>query len=263
MADQDEPRSPRLNIDPEGEARYPIEKMTRGGRRRASADDIHKTAGRMPPQAMDVEQSVLGAMLLEKEAIARAVEVLPQGSFYDSRHGKIYQAILSLFDRNNPVDLVTVSEELKRRGELDDIGGSYYLTELTAKVATSANVEYHARIIAEKSLLRQFIEVASLLVGKAYEPGFDAFELLDEAEREIFPDIRLATSPQRLAHQGHHQAHHRAPGEPARARGRRDGCAERVHPARRHDGRLAELRPHHHRGPALHGQDGDVPFDGA
>ncbi len=200
MSDHDEPRSTRISIDPEGEARYPIEKMTRGGRRRTAAqDNILATAGRMPPQAVEVEQSVLGAMLLETEAIARAVEVLPQHSFYDSRHRKVYQAILSLFDRNNPVDLVTVSEELKRRGELEDVGGAYYLTELTAKVATSANVEYHARIIAEKSLLRQFIEVASLLVGRAYEPGFDAFELLDEAEREIFQisdsQLRKSASP--------------------------------------------------------------------
>ncbi|NNE70817.1 MAG: replicative DNA helicase [Rhodothermales bacterium] len=142
--------------------------------------------GRIPPQAVEVEQAVLGAMLIEPEAIPRAIEILQPGSFYSDRHNKIYEAIRSLFDRTNPVDIITVTDELKRREELETIGGAYYVSELTAKVANAANVEYHARIIAEKSLLRQMIDTMGTLIGKAYDPGSDAFELLDSAESDIF-----------------------------------------------------------------------------
>ena len=188
MADQDDPKPRRLNIDPEGPgARYPLEKMTRGGRRRPGAGPGGAGAGgRVPPQATDVEQSVLGAMLIEREAIPKAVEILNDEAFYDAKHQKVYGAILALFERGNPVDLITLTEELKRRGEIDAVGGAYYLTELTTRVASAANVEYHARIIAEKSLLRKMIETMTGLVGKAYDTSADAFELLDEVERDIF-----------------------------------------------------------------------------
>lgn len=186
MSDQDELKPRRLNIDDQSQ-RYPLEKMTRGGRpRRAEITDLHQQAGRVPPQAVSVEQSVLGAMLIEREAIPRAIEILREDSFYSSKHRQIFGAILSLFERSNPVDLITLTEELKRRGELDDVGGAYYLTELTTAVASAANVEYHARIIAEKALLRNMIETMTVLIGQAYDPGADAFELLDEAEGEVF-----------------------------------------------------------------------------
>lgn len=141
---------------------------------------------RVPPQAADVEQAVLGAMLIEREAIPRAIEVLPPDAFYDPRHTKIYTAIMSLFDRSNPVDMITLTDELSRRGELESVGGAYYITELTTAVASSANVEYHARIIAEKSLLRKLIETLSSHIAAAYDPSADAFELLDETESDIF-----------------------------------------------------------------------------
>ncbi|RMH65148.1 MAG: replicative DNA helicase, partial [Bacteroidetes bacterium] len=188
MSEQDQPKPRPLRIDPDdlGQS-YPLETMTRGGqRRRAQVFNIQEKSGRVPPQAVDVEQSVLGAMLIEREAIPRAVEILPPDAFYTSKHQKIYQAIISLFERGNPVDLITLTDELKRRGDLDDVGGAYYLTELTTRVASAANVEYHARIIAEKSLLRKMIETMTVLVGKAYDPASDAFELLDHAEKEIF-----------------------------------------------------------------------------
>jgi len=152
--------------------------------RRSSA--LPAAPGRVPPQATDVEQAVLGAMLIEREAIPRAIEVLPPDSFYDPRHTRIYQAILSLFERGNPVDMITLSDELRRRQELEAVGGPYYITELTTAVASSANVEYHARIIAEKSLLRKLIETLSLHIGEAYDPSADAFELLDETESDMF-----------------------------------------------------------------------------
>ena len=124
--------------------------------------------------------------MLERDAIPKTIEILQRGSFYTERHNLIYYAILSLFERSNPVDMITLGDELKRRGTLDQVGGAYYLTELTSTVATAGNVEYHARILAEKSLLRKLIETMTTVVGRAYDPTADAFELLDEAESDIF-----------------------------------------------------------------------------
>ncbi len=185
MSDEDNSRR-TLSID-EDVAGYPLEKFTRQSQRQQSDQgQVHEQAGRVPPQATDVERSVLGAMLIEREAIPSVIEVLPPNAFYDARHQIIYETVLGLFERDNPVDLVTVTEELKRRGSLDDVGGGYYLSKLTSEVASAANVEYHARIIAEKSLLRSMIETLTGLVSEAYDPGADAFEMLDQAEQEIF-----------------------------------------------------------------------------
>ena len=145
-----------------------------------------RAGGRIPPQAVDVERAVLGALLIEREAIPKAVELLQADAFYQQSHQIIYEAITHLFERGNPVDLITVTDELRRRGKLDSVGGTVYVTELSTGVATAANVEYHARIIAEKSLLRNLIETMTRSVGRAYEPGADAFELLDDAESDLF-----------------------------------------------------------------------------
>ena len=130
-------------------------------------------------------------MMLERDAIPKTIEILQRGSFYTERHNLIYDAILCLFERSNPVDMITLGDELKRRGTLDQVGGAYYLTELTSTVATAGNVEYHARILAEKSLLRKLIETMTTVVGRAYDPTADAFELLDEAESDIFIDVTV------------------------------------------------------------------------
>ncbi|MEF8815723.1 MAG: replicative DNA helicase [Salinibacter sp.] len=199
MAESD--GSQRFNIDESSRSSYPLEKM-RGGsgkQQRKQAEAIHEQSGRVPPQAVDVEKSVLGAMLIEREAIPQVIEILPSEAFYEAKHQKIYAAIQDLFERGNPVDLVTLTEEMRRRDNLDAIGGAYYLTELTTQVASAANVEYHSRIIAEKSLLRKMIETMTSVVQKAYDPGADAFELLDEAESKIFQisdnQLRKAAAP--------------------------------------------------------------------
>ena len=173
-----------LRIDESG-PEFPLAKMTGMHRAPANVTPIGQSAGRVPPQAVDVEQAVLGAMLIEREAIPKAIEILPADAFYDARHQRIYEAVEALFERGNPVDLVTLTEELKRRGEYDPIGG-YYLAELTTRVASAANVDFHARIIAEKSLLRKLITTMTGVVGQAYDPTTDAFDLLDDAERQIF-----------------------------------------------------------------------------
>jgi len=142
--------------------------------------------GRVPPQAVDVEMAVLGAMLLDKGAIAKAIEILDDSSFYKPAHQRIFAGMVGLFEKSEPVDLITLVEELRRRGELDKIGGEYYLTELTTRVTTAANVEYHAHIVLEKALMRQLISSSSEVVGRAYSETEDALDLLDEAEQKIF-----------------------------------------------------------------------------
>ena len=104
---------------------------------------------RMPPQAVEVEQAVLGAMFIDQSAIGRSIEILDESCFYDARHAKIYQAIIALYERNEAVDQLTVGEELKRRSQLEEIGGVVYLATLATEVATAANIDYHARIVLE------------------------------------------------------------------------------------------------------------------
>lgn len=142
--------------------------------------------GRVPPQAVDVEMAVLGAMMLDKGAIAKAIEILDETTFYKPAHTRIFAAMTALFERSEPVDLITLVEELRRRADLDKVGGEYYLTELTTKVTTAANIEYHAHIVLEKALMRQLISSSSEVVGRAYSETEDALDLLDEAEQKIF-----------------------------------------------------------------------------
>ena len=144
------------------------------------------TEGRVPPQAVDVEMAVLGGMLLEKEAISKAIEVLDESAFYKPAHQQIFSAMIGLFERSEPVDLITLIEELRRRGQLEKIGGEFYLTELTTKVTTAANIEFHAHIVLEKALMRQLIASSSEVASRAFSETEDALELLDEAEQRIF-----------------------------------------------------------------------------
>ena len=168
-------------------------------RRQGSIRSLSEATGRVPPQAPDVERAILGDMLIEREAIPRAIENLVPQSFYLPKNEKIYQAICSLFERGTPVDLITLHEELQKRGDLEKVGGAYYLTELTARVASAANVEYHARIVGEKALLRNLISTMTNRIGQAYEPATDAFELLDQVESDIFQisesQMRRSASP--------------------------------------------------------------------
>jgi replicative DNA helicase len=149
--------------------------------------------GRVPPQALDAERSVLGSMLLSRDAIATALQHLDEGAFYRDAHKRIWNAILGLFDKSEPVDMVTLVEELKRRKDLEPVGGVTYLTTLDQFVATAANVEHYCKIVHEKAVLRRLIEVGTEIVGEAFEGREDAAELLDRAEQQIF-----AVSDERL-----------------------------------------------------------------
>jgi replicative DNA helicase len=148
--------------------------------------DRSDAAGRVPPQAVDIEEQIIGAMLLEKEAIPKVIEVLDDLAFHSEKTKKIFQAIIALFERSEPADSITVAEELRRRGQLEAIGGEAYLVELTMHVSSAANVEYHARIVLEKALLRRLITESASLASRAYNPAEDAFDLLDQAEQAIF-----------------------------------------------------------------------------
>ncbi len=142
--------------------------------------------GRVPPQAIDMEEAVLGAIMLEKEAIITVLDILKPESFYKDVHQKIYQAILSLNNRELPVDLYTVTEELRATDELEDVGGPVYLTQLTSKVVSAAHVEFHAKIVAQKFIQRELIRVTSEIQGKAFDDSNDINELLDFSENELF-----------------------------------------------------------------------------
>jgi replicative DNA helicase len=140
---------------------------------------------RVPPQNLEAEQSVLGSMLIEREAIAKALEELRPEDFYRDAHRMIYQSMISLFDRNEPLDLITVSEDLRQKDQLEKVGGLSYLTTLASIVPTAANIYYYARIVAEKALLRQLIHAATEIAATSYDAAEDVAEILDQAEKSI------------------------------------------------------------------------------
>lgn len=142
---------------------------------------------KLPPQNIDAEQSLLGSLLIDKDAIVRIAEVLNPATFYRSeQHGEIYAAIRNLFDRREPVDLVTLTEELKKIGSFDKVGGSAYLTTLINTVPTSAHIEHYARIIKEHAVRRGLISQATRLIEQAYDEEVPVDQLIESAEASIF-----------------------------------------------------------------------------
>ena len=146
----------------------------------------NNNVGRLPPQAPEFESAVLGAVMQSKDAVYKVIELLDESCFYKESHRKIFSAVVSLFEKNEAVDILTVSEELKRRDLLDKVGGTYYLSECINQVTTAANVEFHAKIVLEKSLLRKLIAATTKITTEGYEENEEAFDLLDRAEQMIF-----------------------------------------------------------------------------
>jgi replicative DNA helicase len=140
---------------------------------------------RVPPQALDAEESVLGGVLLDNSAIDRITELIQPDDFYRESHRKIYRAMLSLSERNEPADLITLTEALRTRGELADVGGVAYLAELAERVPTAANIANYARIVREKAILRNLITTSTTIATRAYDAQEDVKEQLDRAEYEI------------------------------------------------------------------------------
>src|SRR2546427_5035703 len=163
--------------------------------RRPFEKDDGLEGGRIPPQSLDAERSVLGAMLLSRDAIASALQHLDERAFYRETHRKVWRAMVTLFDRNEAVDLVTLVEELKRRKDLEAIGGATSLTSLDQFVATAANVEHYCKIVNEKATLRRLIDVGTEIVGECFDQRKEPAALLDRAEQAIFAisDDRLRT----------------------------------------------------------------------
>lgn len=153
--------------------------------RKTTRDLIHGL-GKLPPQAVDLEEAVLGAIMLEKDALTAVIDLLRPESFYVEAHQRIYGAIMRLFHNTQPVDMLTVTQELRRSGELEIVGGAIYVTRLTSQVNSAANIEYHARIIAEYAIKRDLISIGTEMQTDAYEDTTDVFKLLDDTEQKIF-----------------------------------------------------------------------------
>ena len=142
--------------------------------------------GRQQPQAVDFEEVVIGACLIEQEAFGQIADILKPGSFYETKHRLIFEAIQSLSAENKPIDILTVTEQMRVNGTLDQAGGPYYIAELSNKVVSSAHIEYHAKIIAQKALARELITYASRLQESAFTEGQDIDELMQTAEGQLF-----------------------------------------------------------------------------
>ncbi len=153
---------------------------------RKKTDILDVNVGKMPPQALEIEEAVLGALLLEKDAFIVVSEILKPESFYREAHQYIYQAISNLFFHEQPVDILTVTEEIKKMGKVEEVGGAFYITQLTSRVASAAHIEYHARIIWQKFLQREMIRISSELQTQSYDESIDVNDLLDEAENSFY-----------------------------------------------------------------------------
>lgn len=154
--------------------------------RRASKAPIDTAFGHLQPQATDIEKVVLGALMIDKDAFTVVSEIIKPETFYEARHQKIYGAVQSLNLQEKPVDIMTVVEELRRKGTLDEIGGPAYIVELSSNVASSAHIEYHAHILAQKFLARQLIQFASMIETDAFDETVDVDDLMQKAEGALF-----------------------------------------------------------------------------
>jgi replicative DNA helicase len=142
--------------------------------------------GKLQPQATELEEAVLGAMMLEKEALSTVIDILKPEAFYKPSHQSIYRAVVDLFNSSEPIDILTVANQLKKNGELEIAGGAYYISQLTHRVASSANAEYHARIILQKYIQRELIRISTEVINSSYEESSDVFDLLDKATESIY-----------------------------------------------------------------------------
>jgi len=156
--------------------------------------DVH--LDKLPPQNIEAEQSILGAILIDNDALPKALEILDPEDFYKQSHRKIFNVMIELFEKSEPIDMITLTDDLKRRDEMEAVGGISYLSSLVNMIPTAANVKYHSRIVREKALLRGLLRSATEIAGRVYEDNLDAEELVDYAERSIFDisDKRIKAS---------------------------------------------------------------------
>ena len=155
-------------------------------RRKPQLDLSTMVYGKVPPQAKDLEEAVLGAIMIEKSAFDTVIEILKPECFYVEAHQRIFKAMQSLANKSQPIDILTVAEELRSKDELEMVGGAYYVTKLTNAVVSSAHIEAHARIVLQKFIQRELIRISGEIIGDAFEDTTDVFDLLDDAESKLF-----------------------------------------------------------------------------
>ena len=175
--------------DPLGPDKKQLQDNQRTNRKRAKKSPVSEVFiehGKVPPQAVDLEEAVLGAMMLEKDPLTDVIEILKPEIFYKEAHQIIFKTIKNLFASTEPVDILTVTEALRKSGELDLVGGPYYITMLTNRVASAANIEYHAHILLQKYIQRELIHISSEVIKEAYEDTTDVLDLLDRAENNLY-----------------------------------------------------------------------------
>ncbi|WP_127846467.1 replicative DNA helicase [Psychroflexus aestuariivivens] len=164
-----------------------MEKATQTSTKTNSNNDvISLQKGKIPPQAVDLEQVILGAMMIDKKGVDEVIDILHPDVFYKDAHKNIYEAIISLFEKGDPIDLLTVSTELKQKKKLQACGGEYYLIQLTQKVSSSAHIEFHSRIVLQKYIQRSLIKISNEIIEESYDEGTDVFDLLDHAESKLY-----------------------------------------------------------------------------
>ncbi|GLB53537.1 replicative DNA helicase [Neptunitalea chrysea] len=151
-----------------------------------SGDVIALGKGKLPPQAIDLEEVVIGAMMIDKKGVDEVIDILHAEAFYKESHRIIFESIIKLFESTEPIDLLTVSTQLKKDGKLEAVGGDFYLIQLTQKVSSSAHIEFHSRIILQKYIQRQLIKISSEIIEEAYDETTDVFDLLDNAEAKLY-----------------------------------------------------------------------------
>lgn len=147
--------------------------------------DLSESLGKLPPQVLELEDAVLGAMMLERQAVITVIDTLHAEDFYLEAHKEIFQAMVDLFKASEPVDMRTIVTQLRKTGKIELVGGAYYIAELASKVSSAANIEYHARIVAEMSMKRRLIIMASEIHHGAYEDTTDVFEMLDQVQAKL------------------------------------------------------------------------------
>ncbi|HNT42171.1 MAG TPA: DnaB-like helicase N-terminal domain-containing protein, partial [Tenuifilaceae bacterium] len=175
------------------------EKNPTGSRKTRVAKPLAAEMGKVPPQAIELEEAVLGAIMVEKDAVVIVSEILKPECFYKETHQEIFKAIQDLSSRLEPIDLFTVTEELRRQNKLEEIGGAAFLAQLTTKVGSAAHLEYHAKIIAQKFIQRELIRVSTDIQNRSFDEDVDVDELLDYSEMELFKvaegNIKSDTQP--------------------------------------------------------------------
>ncbi len=147
---------------------------------------INLEKGKLPPQALDLEEAVLGAMMIDKKGVDEVIDILQPDAFYKDAHKYIFEAIVTLFNDSQPIDLLTVSAQLKKMAKLDISGGDFYLIQLTQKISSSAHIEFHSRIILQKFIQRSLIKISSEIIEESYDETTDVFDLLDKAESRLY-----------------------------------------------------------------------------